>query len=113
MAKKSMIQRENKRFSLVLKYKYKRKIILSKLKNYIGTKFSDFLGTEPFKKMEFYFLQKQLQKLPVNSSSIRLRNRCWKTGRSRGFYRDFGLSRHVIREMAHDGLLPGVIKASW
>ena len=58
-------------------------------------------------------LQKKLQKLPVDSSKVRLRNRCWKTGRSRGFYKDFGLSRHVIREMTHEGLLPGVIKASW
>jgi len=113
MAKQNMIQRENKRFSLVLKYKHKRKIILSKLKNYTQTKSLDFIKKEPLKGVEFYFLQKQLQKLPVNSSPIRLRNRCWKTGRSRGFYRDFGLSRHVIREMAHDGLLPGVIKASW
>jgi small subunit ribosomal protein S14 len=113
MAKKSMIQRETKRFSLVSKYRYKRKTILLKLKNYIRTKFSNSLEMGPSKEMEFYFLQKQLQKLPVNSSPTRLRNRCWKTGRSRGFYRDFGLSRHVIREMAHDGLLPGVIKASW
>jgi small subunit ribosomal protein S14 len=51
--------------------------------------------------------------LPPNSLPIRLRNRCWKTGRSRGVYRDFGLSRHVIREMAHQCLLPGLIKASW
>ena len=50
---------------------------------------------------------------PGNSLPIRLKNRCWKTGRSRGFYRDFGLSRHVLREMAHECLLPGVIKASW
>jgi small subunit ribosomal protein S14 len=57
--------------------------------------------------------KKKLQRLPINSSSIRLRNRCWKTGRSRGFYRDFGLSRHVLREMAHECLLPGVFKASW
>ena len=57
--------------------------------------------------------QKKLQRLPVNSSAIRLTNRCWKTGRGRGFYRDFGLSRHVLREMAHECLLPGVFKASW
>ncbi|HAT14702.1 MAG TPA: 30S ribosomal protein S14, partial [Microcoleaceae bacterium UBA11344] len=43
----------------------------------------------------------------------RLRNRCWATGRPRGFYRDFGLSRNMIREMAHEGLLPGVVKSSW
>ena len=54
-----------------------------------------------------------LQKFPRNSLPIRIKNRCWKTGRSRGYYRDFGLSRHVVREMAHEGALPGVIKASW
>ena len=41
------------------------------------------------------------------------RNRCWVTGRSRGFYRDFGLSRHVVREMAHEGMIPGLKKSSW
>ena len=62
---------------------------------------------------DIFVVQKKLQRLPANSSPIRLRNRCWKTGRSRGFYRDFGLSRHVIREMAHECLLPGITKASW
>jgi len=60
-----------------------------------------------------YNYKKKLQKLPLNSAPNRLRNRCWKTGRPRAVYRDFGLSRHVLREMAHDGLLPGVIKSSW
>ena len=55
----------------------------------------------------------KLQKLPRNSSKIRLRNRCWRTGRPRGFYRDFGLCRNMLREMAHEGLLPGVTKSSW
>ena len=58
-------------------------------------------------------LQKKLQRLLLNSAPNRLRNRCWKTGRSRAVYRDFGLSRHVIREMAHQCLLPGVTKSSW
>ena len=58
-------------------------------------------------------LQAKLQALPRNSSPIRVRNRCWKTGRPRGFFRDFGLSRHVLREMAHECLLPGVTKSSW
>ena len=62
---------------------------------------------------KIFVLQKKLQSMPPNSLPIRLRNRCWKTGRSRGVYRDFGLSRHVIREMAHQCLLPGLIKASW
>ncbi|MFS8823539.1 30S ribosomal protein S14, partial [Synechococcus sp. W60.2] len=47
------------------------------------------------------------------SSPTRLRNRCWKTGRPRGYFRDFGLCRNSLREMAHRGLLPGVVKSSW
>ena len=58
-------------------------------------------------------LHSQIQKLPRNSSKTRSRNRCWKTGRPRGVFRDFGLSRHVVREMAHKCLLPGVTKSSW
>lgn len=58
-------------------------------------------------------LQTKLHKLPRNSSSIRRKNRCWATGRSRGFYRDFGLSRHVLREMGFKGLIPGLKKSSW
>ena len=61
-------------------------------------------------KLEIHF---KIQKLPRNSAKIRIRNRCWKTGRPRGFYRDFGVSRHVLREMAHQCLLPGVTKSSW
>jgi len=100
MAKQNMIQRELKRLSLVSKYSKKRKDILHNLKSAKNL-------------TEIFELQKNLQSLPGNSLPIRLRNRCWKTGRSRGFYRDFGLSRHVIREMAHECLLPGVIKSSW
>jgi small subunit ribosomal protein S14 len=100
MAKKSMIEREKKRQKLVLKYAEKRQNLLSELK--ISQSFSDTLN-----------LQRKLQKIPANSAPNRVRNRCWKTGRSRAFYRDFGLSRHVLREMAHEGLLPGVTKASW
>ena len=54
-----------------------------------------------------------LQKLPRNSSKIRLRNRCTLTGRPRGYIRQFGLSRITFREMATDGKIPGVTKASW
>jgi len=100
MAKQSMIQRELKRIKLVKKYSKKRTEILLKLKKIKSL-------SEVFK------WQKKLQSLPNNSLPIRIRNRCWKTGRCRGFYRDFGLSRHVIREMAHQCLLPGVTKASW
>ena len=54
-----------------------------------------------------------LNKLPKNSSQVRLRNRCQFTGRSRGFLRKFKLSRLCFREMANKGLIPGVFKASW
>jgi small subunit ribosomal protein S14 len=54
-----------------------------------------------------------LQKLPRNSSPVRLRNRCDETGRPRGYVGFFGLSRIVLREKAHRGELPGLTKASW
>lgn len=55
----------------------------------------------------------KLQSLPRNGSRTRIRNRCQATGRSRGIYRKFMLSRIVFREMAHQGLIPGMTKASW
>ena len=100
MAKKSMIEREKKRIKLEKKYAVKR---ASLLKEYRSEK--DFNL-----KLEIHY---KLQKLPRNSSKIRIRNRCWKTGRPRGVFRDFGISRHVFREMAHQCLLPGVTKSSW
>ena len=106
MAKKSMIQREIKRKCLVNRFSKKRKIVKQKLRD-IMLNPNDNMYEETLK------LQEKLQKFPRNSSEIRKRNRCWKTGRSRGFYRDFGLSRHVMREMAHEGLIPGLTKSSW
>ena len=95
-----MIEREKKRIKLEKKYAMKRVLLLNSYK-----KEEDFK-----KKMN---LHSQIQKLPRNSSKTRIRNRCWKTGRPRGVFRDFGLSRHVVREMAHNCLLPGVTKSSW
>lgn len=100
MAKKSIIQREMKRYMLVKKYKDKRQKVKEKVKQH-----NTF--------HEQIYLQKQQQDLPRDSSHIRLRNRCWLTGRSRGFYRNFGISRHVLRELSHKCLLPGVKKSSW
>nr|QCI07443.1 ribosomal protein S14 [Leiomenia cribrosa] len=100
MAKKSMIQREIKRRKLMNKNQTKREKIKNEIKK--NRNFTEQIE-----------LQKQLQQLPRNSSPSRIRNRCWLTGRSRGFYRDFGLSRHVLREMSHDCLLPGIKKSSW
>ena len=107
MAKKSMIQREIKRKRLVNKFIKKRVFVKQKLKNIMMSPDVSNLYEETLE------LQENLQKFPRNSLPIRIKNRCWKTGRSRGYYRDFGLSRHVVREMAHEGVLPGVIKASW
>jgi small subunit ribosomal protein S14 len=107
MAKKSMIQREIKRKSLLNRFINKRKMVKQELRNMM---FDNDFSNVYEKQLE---LQKKLQRLPRNSMPIRIKNRCWKTGRSRGYYRDFGLSRHVVREMAHEGMLPGVIKASW
>ena len=100
MAKKSMIEREKKRIKLYKKYALKRTHLLKLYQN------EDNFNL----KLE---LHSKLQKLPRNSSKTRIRNRCWKTGRPRGVFRDFGLSRHVVREMAHQCLLPGVTKSSW
>lgn len=95
-----MIQRELKRQRLVMKHETKRTLLKKQIKEASSLK-------------EKLDLHRQLQRLPKNSSPVRLHNRCLVTGRPQGYFRDFGLSRHVLREMAHQGLLPGVKKASW
>ena len=100
MAKKSMIEREKKRRFLVLKYGKRRNNYKQDIKK------SSFLE----EKLEIH---RKLQRLPRNSAHVRLHNRCLITGRPKGFYRSFGLSRHLLREMAHKCLLPGVTKSSW
>lgn len=62
---------------------------------------------------ERYEARLKLQALPRNSSPTRLRNRCQLTGRPRGVFRKFGLCRHKVRELAFNGEIPGVVKASW
>jgi small subunit ribosomal protein S14 len=100
MAKKSMIEREKKRAKMVEKYSDKREALLDEFR----------ITEDPLDKLEIH---RKIQQLPRNSARNRRRNRCWVTGRPRGFYRDFGLSRNVLREWAHEGLLPGVVKSSW
>ena len=95
-----MIQRELKRQRLVMKYAKKREELKKQINN------TTFLK-------EKIALHRKLQQLPRNSAVVRLHNRCLITGRPKGFFRDFGLSRHLLREMAHQGLLPGVKKSSW
>ena len=89
MAKKSVIARNEKRRVLVERYAAKR---------------------EELKKAGDY---EALRKLPRNSSSSRVRNRCVLTGRGRGVYEKFGLCRQMFRKLALEGKLPGVRKASW
>jgi small subunit ribosomal protein S14 len=89
MAKESMKAREVKRRKMVEKYAEKRKALKEA---------GDFEG---------------LQKLPKNASPVRMHNRCKLTGRPKGYMRQFGLSRVTFREMANQGLIPGVKKASW
>jgi small subunit ribosomal protein S14 len=85
---------------LIVKHKAKRELLKTKLQT-----------VDSFQ--ERLALYKRFEKIPRNAAPSRHRNRCWVTGRSRGFYKDFGLSRHVLREMAHDGLIPGLTKSSW
>ncbi len=89
MAKESMKARERKRAKLVEKYAKKRADLIAA---------GDYAG---------------LQKLPKNASPVRLHNRCQLTGRPKGYIRQFGISRICFREMANQGLIPGVKKASW
>nr|YP_010444104.1 ribosomal protein S14 [Haramonas pauciplastida]UTE94990.1 ribosomal protein S14 [Haramonas pauciplastida] len=100
MAKKSSLEREKKRKKLVYKYAIKKLNLLEKFKK--SNSYSE--------KLE---IQKRIQKIPRNAAKIRLHNRCWCTGRPRGFYRDFGLSRNMIRQMGLEGFLPGLTKSSW
>jgi len=101
MAKVSMINREKRRAKLVAKYANKR----AELKAIIS---NPDVGFE--EKQEAMFA---LQKLPRDSSPARQRNRCQITGRPRGFYRKFGLSRNKLREATMRGDVPGLRKASW
>lgn len=89
MAKEGVKAREVKRQKLVAKYAEKRAALKAA---------GDYEG---------------LDKLPKNSSAVRLHNRCKLTGRPRGYMRTFGISRVTFREMALDGKIPGVRKASW
>jgi small subunit ribosomal protein S14 len=89
MARKGLLAREDKKRRMQIKYAQKRKELKEK---------GDYDA---------------LQLLPRNSASTRLHNRCKLTGRPRGFYRKFGISRLVLREMALRGEIPGLKKASW
>ncbi|MBU3744812.1 MAG: 30S ribosomal protein S14 [Sediminibacterium sp.] len=89
MAKESIKARQRKREQMVAKYAEKRKALKAA---------GDYAG---------------LDKLPKNASPVRLKNRCQLTGRPKGYMRYFGISRIMFRDMALNGIIPGVKKASW
>jgi small subunit ribosomal protein S14 len=101
MAKKALINREEKRRATVKKFAAKR----AELKSVIEDQ-----GRSEEERMK---ARLKMQTLPRNSSPSRTRNRCALTGRPRGVFRKFGLCRNKIRELAMQGDIPGVIKASW
>ncbi len=101
MAKLSMKNREQKRIELVKKMKAKRDTLRNTIK--------DISVSEE----EREAARLALQKMPRDSSPTRVRNRCRITGRSRGYYRKFGLSRSKLRKAAMRGDIPGLVKASW
>ena len=95
-----MIARQKKRGKMVEKYAAKRKALMDAFDS----------ANSQAEKLEIH---RKIQQLPRDSSPTRLHNRCWLTGRPHGYYRDFGLCRNALRDMAHQGLLPGVVKSSW
>ena len=101
MAKLSSIQKNLFRQKLIKKFKTKRDALKSKIKD------------KNISLEERISYQNKLSELPRNSSAIRHRNRCEVTGRPRGNYRKFGLSRIKLRELSMSGDLPGVVKSSW
>lgn len=101
MAKLSLINREEKRRRLVKKYAAKRAELLA------------VIADQSRPEEERMAARLKLQALPRNASPTRLRNRCKLTGRPRGVFRKFGLCRNKLRELAMQGEVPGVVKASW
>ena len=101
MAKKSVVLRNEKRRKMAQKQFALRKELRAKAINF---KLSDEERDQA---------RTKLQSLPRNGCAVRVRNRCQLTGRPRGVYSKFMVSRIVFREMAHRGLLPGVTKSSW
>jgi small subunit ribosomal protein S14 len=101
MAKKSSIETNNRRRKLVKQYSGKR----ARLKA---------VATDPKVSMEERFAaQLKLAQLPRNSAPNRVRNRCEVSGRPRGFYRKLKMSRIALRELASQGMIPGMVKSSW
>jgi len=101
MAKKSAIERNNKRRKLTEKYAAKRASLKAIAKD-------SSLSME-----DRFAAQLKLAELPRNSSKNRIRNRCEISGRPRGFYRKLSMSRIALRDLSNQGLVPGMVKSSW
>ncbi len=101
MAKKSKIAKHAKQQALIAKYASKR----AELKAVLAGKARSL--------EEYNEARKALAAIPRDAIPVRLHNRCMLTGRPRGYYRDFGLCRNMLRQLAHEGKLPGVVKSSW
>ncbi len=101
MAKVSMVQRQKKRERLVKKYADKR------------AKLKEIARNEELPMEERFKAQLKLAELPRNSSATRLNNRCELTGRPRAYYRKLRMSRIKLRDLASNGLIPGMVKSSW
>ena len=101
MSKLSSIQRNKKRRKLVKRFAAKRAQLKALVMNQQLTMEDRFAA------------QMKLNKLPRNSSPVRIHNRCDMSGRPRGFYRKFKLSRIALRDLASSGQIPGMVKASW
>lgn len=101
MAKQSMIAKNERRKKLVARYRERREELKSVIRD------------QKVALEERELAMRLLNQLPRDSSPVRVRNRCFMTGRPRGYYRKFGLSRIALRDLARKGELPGVTKSSW
>ncbi|MCA8887590.1 MAG: 30S ribosomal protein S14 [Parvularculaceae bacterium] len=101
MAKKAMIERNQKRQRLAKRYEAKRERLKALIKD------------ESTPAEDKFAAALQLAELPRNSSKTRIRNRCLVTGRPRGFYRKLKMSRVALRELGSEGKIPGLVKSSW
>jgi small subunit ribosomal protein S14 len=101
MAKKSSINKNNRRRKMVAQFKSKREALLA-------------LANDESRTLEERFQARlKLAELPRNSSAVRIRNRCEITGRPRGYYRKLRMSRIALRDLGSSGLIPGMVKSSW
>ena len=101
MAKKSSINKNNRRRKMVAQYKTRREALLA-------------IANDEANSLEERFQARlKLAELPRNSSAVRIRNRCEITGRPRGYYRKLRMSRIALRDLGSAGLIPGMVKSSW